>query len=59
VLEVFPGADRVIVLQRTTGERDGRTLDILVCQLMTFRDGRSPKVRGFQADQYALDAFWN
>ena len=59
MLEVFPGADRVIVLQRTTGERDGRTLDILVCQLMTFRDRKIAEVRGFQADQYALDAFWN
>jgi len=58
VLEIFPGKDRVVVLQRTTGERDGRHLDILVCQLMTVRDGRITDIRGFQADQYALDEFW-
>ena len=58
VLEIFPGVDRVVILQRTTGERDGRTLDILVCQLMTLRHGKIADVRGFQADQYALDAFW-
>ena len=58
VLEIFPGDHRVVVLQRTSGERGGRKLDILICQLMTLRDGRIADVRGFQADQYALDAFW-
>jgi len=58
VLEIFPGANRAVVLQRTTGERGKRRLDILVCQLMTLHEGKIAEVRGFQADQYALDEFW-
>jgi len=57
VLEIFAGADRVVVLQHTTGERDGGRLDIPVCQRMTLCGGRIAEVRGFQADQYALDEF--
>ncbi len=58
ILEIFPGKDRVVVLQRTTGERQGRRLDIVVCQPMSLRGGKIADVRGFQGDQYALDAFW-
>jgi uncharacterized protein len=58
VLDVFRNRGAVVVLQRTTGERKGRRLDILVCQLMGLRDGRIEDVRRFQSDQYALDEFW-
>jgi len=57
LMEVLVGDSQVVALQHATGERDGKQLDVLACQLITTKDGKIASMRGFYSDQYALDVF--
>jgi uncharacterized protein len=59
LMDVLVGDNHVVALQHATGERDGKQLDVLACQLITTEDGKIASIRGFYSDQYALDAFWS
>jgi ketosteroid isomerase-like protein len=48
LVDVFDGGESVVALQHVTGERPGKRLDILACQLITLRDGKIAEVRGFR-----------
>ena len=57
----FVGADdgRVIVIQRSIGERNGKQLDAGVCLVFQLQDGRVTDVREHYEDLYAYDEFWS
>lgn len=59
LIEVFESEDGgVVSLHRNTGERNGRTLDVLCCIVFEVRDGRILSGREHFFDLYAWDAFW-
>jgi uncharacterized protein len=51
--------DRVIGIQRSTGERDGRHLDVGDCIVFQLKDGRVTDGREHFHDLYAWDEFWS
>jgi uncharacterized protein len=59
LVDVLIGEQVVAAYQHATGERAGKRLDITVCQVMTFRDGRIAHVGGHYGDVYDLDEFWS
>ena len=50
--------DRVIGIQRSTGERDGKHLDVGNCIVFELKDGRITDGREHFHDLYAWDEFW-
>ena len=50
--------DRVIGIQRSTAERDGKRLDVGNCIVFQLRDGRITDGREHFHDLYAWDEFW-
>ncbi len=59
LLDIGVGDRYVVAIQRATGMRDGKTLDVTACQLITVEDGKIAEIRGHYSDQYALDDFWS
>ena len=58
--QLFAGDDgRVIGLQRSTGERDGKHLDADNCIVFELNDGKVVDGREHFNDLYAWDAFWS
>ncbi len=58
--QLFAGADgRVIGLQRSTAERDGKRLDVGNCIVFELKDGRITDGREHFHDLYAWDEFWS
>ena len=58
--QLFEGGDgRVIGLQRSTAERDGKRLDVGDCIVFELRDGRITDGREHLHDLYAWDEFWS
>ncbi|MEA2131103.1 MAG: uncharacterized protein QOJ85_3994 [Solirubrobacteraceae bacterium] len=53
------GDDKVVVLVRETGERDGKHLDVPAVHVWRVQDGKATNFQAFFADQYADDEFWN
>ncbi len=53
------GDDRVIGVQRSTGERDGKHLDVSNCIVFELKDGRVTDGREHFHDLYAWDEFWS
>ncbi len=51
--------DRVIGIQRSTGERDGKRLDVGNCIVFQLKDGRIIDGREHFNDLYAWDEFWS
>jgi ketosteroid isomerase-like protein len=51
--------DRVVGMQRSTGERDGKRLDVGNCIVFQLRDGRVIDGREHLHDLYAWDEFWS
>ena len=49
--------DRVVGIQRSTGERDGRRLDVGNCIVFQLKDGRVTDGREHFHDLYAWDEF--
>jgi ketosteroid isomerase-like protein len=52
-------ADRVIGIQRSSGERDGKHLDVGNCIVFQLKDGRVTDGREHFHDLYAWDEFWS
>ena len=50
--------DRVIGMQRSTGDRDGKHLDVDNCIVIQLKDGRVTDGREHFHDLYAWDEFW-
>jgi ketosteroid isomerase-like protein len=51
--------DRVVGIQRSTGERDGKRLDAGNCIVFELKDGRVTDGREHFHDLYAWDEFWS
>jgi ketosteroid isomerase-like protein len=51
--------DRVVGLQRSTAERDGKRLDVGNCIVFQLQDGRVTDGREHIHDLYAWDEFWS
>jgi uncharacterized protein len=52
------GDDRVVGIQRSTADRDGKHLDVADCIVFTLKDGRVVDGREHFEDLYAWDEFW-
>ena len=52
-------ADRVVGIQRSTAERDGKRLDVGDCIVFRLKDGRVIDGRDHIDDLYAWDEFWS
>jgi ketosteroid isomerase-like protein len=58
--QLFAGDDgRVIGLQRSTAERDGKALDVGNCIVFELKDGKVVDGREHFNDLYAWDEFWS
>ena len=53
------GDDRVVGIQRSTAERDGKHLDVADCIVFQLKDGRITDGREHFHDLYAWDEFWS
>ena len=53
------GEDRVVGIQRSTAERDGKHLDVADCIVFQLKDGRVTDGREHFEDLYAWDEFWS
>jgi ketosteroid isomerase-like protein len=53
------GGNRVVGMQRSTGERDGKRLDVGNCIVFELKDGRITDGREHFHDLYAWDEFWS
>ena len=51
--------DRVVGIQRSTADRDGKHLDVADCIVFTLKDGRVTDGREHFHDLYAWDEFWS
>ena len=52
------GDDRVVGIQRSTADRDGKHLDVADCIVFTLKNGRVTDGREHFEDLYAWDDFW-
>jgi ketosteroid isomerase-like protein len=58
--QLFAGDDgRVVGLQRSTGERNGKKLDVSNCIVFELKDGKVVDGREHFHDLYAWDEFWS
>jgi ketosteroid isomerase-like protein len=58
--QLLPGDDgRVVGIQRSTGERDGKHLDVGNCIVFELKDGRITDGREHFHDLYAWDELWS
>ena len=53
------GDDRVVGIQRSTAERDGKQLNVGDCIVFQLKDGRITDGREHFHDLYAWDEFWS
>ena len=53
------GENRVVGIQRSTGDRNGRHLDVADCIVFELKDGRVTDGREHFEDLYAWDEFWS
>ena len=51
--------DRVVGIQRSTGDRNGKHLDVSDCIVFQLKDGRITVGREHFEDLYAWDEFWS
>jgi ketosteroid isomerase-like protein len=53
------GENRVVGIQRSTGERNGKHLDVSDCIVFELESGRVTDGREHFEDLYAWDEFWS
>ena len=53
------GDDRVVGIQRSTADRDGKHLDVADCIVFELKDGKVTDGREHFEDLYAWDEFWS
>jgi uncharacterized protein len=58
-LDVAVGAEHVVVTQVTSGERNGKSLQLDAVLVFSFRDGKISSCSEFENDQYSLDEFFS
>jgi len=58
VLDVLTEPERAVVLQRETGTRNGKILDVVVAVDFEIHHGKITEVTVYQADTYQFDEFW-
>jgi ketosteroid isomerase-like protein len=59
VVDAAEGEEHVFVLHHSQAQRNGKTSDFTVCQLMTVRDGLITEAWTHPYDLRALDEFWS
>ncbi len=59
LVDVLANDLRAVALQHATGQRGARRLEIDVCQVFRFQDGKIVEARAHYADQEHLDWFWS
>jgi uncharacterized protein len=57
--QLLGAGDRVVGIQRSTAERDGKHLDVDNCIVFQLKDGRVIDGREHFEDLYAWDEFWS
>ncbi|HEX8099329.1 MAG TPA: nuclear transport factor 2 family protein [Actinomycetota bacterium] len=57
--DVVANDDHVVVLARSTGEREGKTLDDNSLQLFHVKNGKVTEQWLYPGDPYAADEFWS
>ncbi|MER9947803.1 nuclear transport factor 2 family protein [Mesorhizobium sp. M0047] len=59
LLHVTVGEEgRAVAVQRDTGERNGKRLDVLCCIVFDIKNGKVMEGREYIYDLYAWDTFW-
>ena len=58
-MSIAPSGDRVFVLYRSTGMRDGKTLDVNDIIVFTLADGMVTEAMTFYGDYATEAAFWS
>lgn len=58
VMDVADGGEYTFALQRSQAERDGQSIDYMVCNVFSFKDGLIQAVHTYPWDARAQDAFW-
>jgi len=53
------GEDRVVGIQRSTAQRNGKRLDVADCIVFQLKDGKVTDGREHFEDLYAWDEFWS
>src|SRR4051795_5946414 len=53
------GEDRVVGIQRSTADRNGKHLDVANCIVFELKDGKVTDGREHFEDLYAWDEFWS
>ena len=53
------GDNRVVGIQRSTADRDGKHLDVANCIVFELKDGKVTDGREHFEDLYAWDEFWS
>jgi ketosteroid isomerase-like protein len=56
--DVVAGDEHVVNLDRLTGKRDGKSLDIKLALIAHVTDGKIVEAWDLFSDQYAWDDFW-
>ena len=56
LLDLAVGAEYIVAVVHATADHAGRQLDLTVCQLMRVQNGKIVEVRGYYADEAALNA---
>jgi ketosteroid isomerase-like protein len=57
---ILASDEHIAMFTRVTGERNGRSLDVLMAQALTVgADGRFTEYWALADDQAAVDAFWS
>jgi ketosteroid isomerase-like protein len=57
--DFMTSAEHVVSLERLTGARDDKTLDIDLALVVRVRDGQIAEARDFFSDPNAWDEFWS
>jgi len=56
---IFADDDRAVVIQHTTGAREGKTLDLHLVLVFEIRGGKFAETQVYSPDQQKDDAFWS
>lgn len=58
-VEIFAGDDRAVVIQHSTGTRDGKVLDTRDVLVFEIHDGKFAETQVYPSDPQQEDSFWS
>lgn len=58
-IDILGDAGRCVGIQRLTGQREGKPLDVTACLLFEVARDKVSSVQIYYSEQYALDGFWD